>query len=137
MKKIELTGLRAIKENPETGFVQYENEVKESWWMPEVFFKAWRDLDNMRRSRDYFKQERNDLKKLHEELLASAHNWISQVERSHEIIEGNVNNLLNENSFLRSELDLAERDITFYKSALIAVSLVAIALFGMICYKAL
>jgi len=137
MKKIELTGLRAIKENPETGFVQYENEFKESWWMPEVFFKAWKDLDNMRRSRDYFKQERNDLKKLHEELLSSAHNRISQVERAHEIIEGNVNNLLNETTFLRSELDIAERDLNFFKTSLIAVSFVAIALFVMICYKAL
>ncbi|NDC94727.1 hypothetical protein EB118_09100 [bacterium] len=96
-----------------------------------------RDLDNMRRSRDYFKEDRDELKKLHEELLASAHNRISQVEQSHEIIEGNVNNLLNETTFLRSELDLAERDINIYKSALIFVSLVALAFFVMICYKAL
>ena len=131
-----MTGLRAIKENPETGFTQYQNDDFESWWMPEMFFKAWKDLDNMRRSRDYFRQDRDDLKKLHEELLASAHNRISQVERSHEIIEGNVNNLLNETSFLRTELDLAERDIMMYKSALIAVSFVAVCLFGMICYNA-
>jgi len=136
MKKISITGLRAIKENPETGFTQYQNDDFESWWMPEMFFKAWKDLDNMRRSRDYFRQDRDDLKKLHEELLASAHNRISQVERSHEIIEGNVNNLLNETSFLRTELDLAERDIMMYKSSLIAVSFVAVCLFGMICYNA-
>ena len=131
-----MTGLRAIKENPETGFVQYENDERESWWMPELFFKAWKDLDNMRRSRDYFRQDRDDLKKLHEELLSIAHNRISQVERSHEIIDNNVNNLLNETTFLRTELDLAERDIMIYKSSLIAVSIVALFLFGMICYNA-
>jgi predicted Holliday junction resolvase-like endonuclease len=91
----------------------------------------------MRRSRDYFRQERDDLKKLHEELLTSAHNRIDSIERSHNIIEGNVSNLINENWFLRNELDLAEREVLFYKTSMIAVSFVAIALFVMICYKAL
>ena len=136
MKKTFI-GLKVINENVDTGFIQLENEDKLSWWMPEEFYKAWKELDNMRRSRDYFRLERDNLKRLHEELLSIAHNRIDKVERSHQTIEANVSNLLNENSFLRDELDLAERDITLYKSALIAVGFVTLSLFGMICYNAL
>ena len=135
--KLSLSGLKAINENPETGFVQYENSDKVSWWMPEVFFKAWKDLDNMRRSRDYYKLERDNLKRLHEKIMNETVERVQKLEMRSNNNEKNLDDMLIEATFLRDELNMSERSVTFWKTVSIVISIFGFALFGLIVIKAL
>lgn len=135
--KVDLVGLKAINENPETGFVQYENQDKLSWWMPEEFYKVWREHDNVRRSRDYFKAERDSLKKLHERVMEEAYARLEHIQRKSDTMDSQLQSVLKEVEFMRDELDNAERDVVYWKTVCWALSATCLGLFGMIIYNAL
>jgi uncharacterized protein YaaN involved in tellurite resistance len=94
-----------------------------------------RDLDNIRRSRDYFRQDRDDLKKMHEEMLSSAHNRINLLENKYQTLDGNVERIASENNFIRMELDIAERDVTFWKTTSVIIGLFSSGLIGYIIFS--
>ena len=135
--KTNLVGLKAINENPVSGFIQYENEDKLSWWMPGEFYKIWKEHDNVRRSRDYFRLERDNLKKLHERVMEEAHNRIDAIQNKALTVDAQLNSVLKEVEFMRHELDLAERDVVYWKTVCWALAITCLGLFCMIIFKAL
>lgn len=93
-----------------------------------------RELDNMRRSRDYFRTERDDLKRHHEEIMSTTMIRVSEVERKTANTESALNGLLKEAEFLKDELELAERNVMTFKTIAWFLGLTCVAFFCLVIY---
>lgn len=94
-------------------------------------------LDNMRRSRDYFRLDRDNLKKLHEKMLNDMIGRMESVERHSKILDNHIDHISKEVDFLRDELDDSERKVIFYKTVAWVLAFFSAGLFGLIIHRAL
>lgn len=126
--------------NPETKYVKIQDDKSVSVWIPIIFWNWHEDsaklrakADNLRKSRDYFKQERDlqkmsqakALRDLNEKFIAS---------------QAKVDSLLQIESLFEcmgEEVAEMEHKVTFWKTVAIALGIFGVAMFGLICVSAL
>lgn len=109
------------KVNPETDYVFVERQSKDGkigQWVPGAWIAKFKDnerlslkVDSMRKSRDYFKNERDDL---NIRIATVSANLTARNEV-----------LTQELDFVQTELSICEKDLNFWKS---------ICLYGVICF---
>jgi hypothetical protein len=115
-----------IRVNPETKYVYVETSEgidKIGQWIPAAWFdqllapdRLRHKIDALRKSRDYFRQERDELN----ERIASVS--ASQM--------ANRGSLVEELHYVKAELDITEKDLRFWKSFALYASLAAFVCFG-------
>jgi hypothetical protein len=112
--------------NPETKYVYVERTNKDDklgQWIPAAWMehlllpqKLNLKIDSLRKSRDYFKKERDELNER-----------VVKISESHYSGRGA---LLDEMEFIRQELMMAEQDIKFWRSFSLYATISAVVLFG-------
>jgi hypothetical protein len=126
--------------NPETKYVKIQDDKNVSVWIPIIFWNWHEDsaklrakAENLRKSRDYFKQERDSMKIMHTKVINDLSERINASIKNNEII-GNV-----ESAFecMKEEIGEMENRIKFWKTVAIALGIFGVALFGLICVNAL
>jgi hypothetical protein len=126
--------------NPETKYVKIQDDKNVSVWIPIVFWNWHEDsaklrakAENLRKSRDYFKQERDSMKIMHTKVINDLSERLNASIKNNEII-GNV-----ESAFecMKEEIGEMEQKISFWKTIAIALGIFGVALFGLICVNAL
>jgi hypothetical protein len=126
--------------NPETKYVKIQDDKNVSVWIPIIFWNWHEDsaklrakADNLRKSRDYFKQERDLQKVMHTKVINDLTEKLHASLKNNEII-GNV-----ESAFecMKEEIGEMEQKITFWKTVSFALGVFGVALFGLICMSAL
>lgn len=112
------------KINADTMYVYVQKDVSEGTfgqWIPAEWIepllgtkKLKLKMDSLRKSRDYFRNERDDLNKRIVSISASKHSESAA--------------MMNEIEFLRTEMDLLESDVRFWKVFTIGVSITGVVL---------
>jgi hypothetical protein len=129
-----------IDYNPETKYVKIQDDKNVSVWIPIIFWNWHEDsaklrakAENLRKSRDYFKQERDSQKIMHTKVINDLSERLNASIKNNKII-GNV-----ESAFecMKEEIGEMEQKISFWKTVAIALGIFGVALFGLICVNAL
>ena len=126
--------------NPETKYVKIQDDKSVSVWIPIIFWQWHEDgaklrakADNFRKSRDYFKQERDFQKTTHTKVLRDLNEKLV-------LANTKVDSLMHIESLfecMNEEVGEMEHRVTFWKTVAIALSFFGIALFALICMSAL
>ena len=126
--------------NPETKYVKIQDDKNVSVWIPIIFWNWHEDgarirakAENLRKSRDYFKQERDLQKVMHTKVIKDLDEKLHASLKNIEIIS----NIETAFECIKEEVAEMEHKITFWKTVAIALSFFGIALFALICMSAI
>ena len=119
---------KVSKTNPETNFIQLETTGKPSVWIPENWTRdlnktsALRNkLDAMRKSRDYYRGERDDLNRRISVEVASA------IEKGRSYADGLEVMAIDDHL----KMEEMERDISVFKTVAAALGIICLGFFGL------
>jgi hypothetical protein len=122
--------------NPETKYVKIQDDKSVSVWIPIIFWQWHEDgakirakADNLRKSRDYFKQERDLQKITHTKDLINLNEKLL-------VANSKVDSLMHIESLfecMNEEVGEMEHKVTFWKTVAIALGVFGIGMFGLIC----
>lgn len=125
--------------NPETKYVKIQDDKSVSVWIPIIFWQWHEDgaklrakADNFRKSRDYFKQER-DLQKIAQSKA------LRDLNEKLELAVARNENLRHIESLfecMNEEVGEMEHKVTFWKTVAIALGVFGIGMFGLISLNA-
>jgi hypothetical protein len=122
--------------NPETKYVKIQDDKSVSVWIPIIFWQWHEDsaklrakADNFRKSRDYFKQERDLQKITHTKALIDLNEKLL-------VANSKVDSLMHIESLfecMNEEVGEMEHKVTFWKTVAIALGVFGIGMFVLIC----